>query len=90
MHMYVLWPGIRQDIEAKVLCRMPEAEAHTFLGPPVAMEWPTRPWNGLPGHGQIDFAGESHVHSKWMEVHMMSSITATATIQCLCGISAPA
>ena len=67
---------------------MSESEAHTFFSPLLPWEWTTWPWSRRfcrPFH-------ESHVlisidsHSKWMEVHMMSSITATATIQCFCSI----
>ena len=56
-------------------------------------KWPNRPWTRV----HIYFAGPflNHMffilidsHSKWIEVHPLSSITASATIQCLCNIFA--
>ncbi len=55
--------------------------------PLIPWQWPTRPWSRV----HIDFAGPVKnnmyslvlidSHSKWINVQVMSSISATATIQ---------
>ena len=93
--MFVWWPRITYDIEATVK-KYPECQKNQpspALAPMIPWHWPTRPWSRL----HIDFAGPflNHMylilvdsHSKWIEVHVMSSITASATVQCLRGIFA--
>ena len=93
--MFVWWPGMDQDIEEKVKS-CPECQSHR-PSPPLAplqpWQWPSRPWSRL----HLDFAGPfmGHMflvvidsHSKWMEVHLMPSITSAATIQHLRAIFA--
>ncbi len=85
---YVYWPGIDSDVENKVkgcnVCQKnrkdpAEAKLHPW-------EWPNKPWARV----HADFAGEFlgkmflilvDAHSKWIDVHVMSSITSTATIE---------
>ena len=93
--MFVWWPGITCDIETTVK-KCPECQkyqASPAAAPLLPWQWPTRPWSRL----HIDFAGPfmNHMflividsHSKWLEVHVMPSITVTATIKCLRGIFA--
>ena len=83
-----------QDIEATVK-KYPECQKNQpspLLAPLIPWHWPTRPWSR-----HIDFAGPflNHMylilvdsHSKWIEAHVMSSIAASATVQCLCEIFA--
>lgn len=93
--MFVWWPGITEQIESTVK-KCPECQKNQQnppLAPLLPWKWPTRPWSRL----HIDFAGPFlnnmylvlvDSHSKWMEVHVMPSITASATIKCLRGIFA--
>ena len=93
--MFVWWPGIIQEIEATVK-KCPQCQknrANPPLAPLMPWHWPTRPWSRL----HIDFAGPFQnnmylvlidSHSKWIEVHVMPTITASATIKCLRGIFA--
>jgi hypothetical protein len=85
---YVWWPGLDLDIEAIVgecnicqLHRKPPAEA-----PLHPWEWPGQPWERL----HIDYAGPFQgkmflilidAHSKWIDAHVVSSATSTATIE---------
>lgn len=93
--MFVWWPAIDQDIEEKVKsCAECQFQRPTPpLAPLSPWQWPSRPWSRV----HIDFLGPfmGHMflllidaHSKWIEVHPMASITATATIQCLRNIFA--
>ena len=84
------WPKLDSDIEllARICsgCQihqkaLPKASLHPW-------EWPSAPWERI----HIDFAGpfSGHMfliavdaHSKWPEVHVMSTITASKTIDVL-------
>ena len=85
--MFVLWPGITQDIEDKVkkCTECQKIRPNPPVAPLMPWKWPNRPWTRV----HIDFAGPflNHMffilidsHSKWIEVHPLSSITASATI----------
>ena len=63
------------------------------LAPLHSWEWPSEPWNRL----HLDFAGPymGHMfliivdaHSKWLDVHLMHSISSTNTIETLCMVFA--
>ena len=89
--MFMWWPGMDQDIEEMVRgCA--ECQINRPM-PPLAplqpWKWPTRPWARI----HLDFAGPFlgqmfliliDAHSKWIEVHPMTTITSMATIQKLC------
>ena len=84
---YFWWPGLDKEIEqvasSCVECQSvknspPSAPLHPWV-------WPTKPWERI----HLDFAGPFQnatflvavdAHSKWPEVFVMSSTTATATI----------
>ena len=85
---YVWWPGIHSDIEKLVkscqVCQ--ESRASPAPAPLHPWEWPSQPWSRI----HLDFAGPflGHqylvlvdAHSKWIDVHMMNSITSTKTIE---------
>lgn len=86
--MFVWWPNIDKDIELTVkACNICQshgpAQKHAPLHPWV---WPDRPWSRL----HVDFAGPYlgkmflvtvDAHSKWLEVDIMTSATAQATIE---------
>ena len=92
---YVWWPGMDRDIETLVhkceQCQIHQkAPAKAPLHP---WEWPNEPWTRL----HIDYAGPYKGEmflivvdacSKWLEVHLMNSITSTATIEKLMEIFA--
>ena len=65
-----------------------ESRSSPSSAPLHPWQWPTQPWNRL----HLDFAGPymGHMflviidaHSKWLDAHIMSSITSTKTIQVL-------
>ena len=84
---WVWWPQIDADIEKSVRCcytcqkhRKQPAKAPLF-----PWEWPEEPWKRV----HLDFAGPflghmyliaTDAHSKWVEVKIMSKITASHTI----------
>ena len=84
---FVWWPGIDQEIEERVKsCRLCE-ETHNIpaKAPIHPWEWPSRPWARV----HIDHAGPVNgkllliivdAHSKWIEAHIVSSTSASATI----------
>ncbi len=85
---YVWWPGMDAAIDTVVKeCRKCQ---ETRPSPPAApthpWEWPAQPWSRL----HLDFAGPfmGHQflvlvdsHSKWLDAHIMSSITSGKTIE---------
>ena len=85
---YFCWPGLDKDVEEKVQC-CSNSRSNRF-SPPVAplypWEWHSCPWSRI----QLDFAEPFlrhmffiiiNVHSKWIEMHVMASITSSATIE---------
>ena len=90
---YVWWPGIDSQIELKARsCHSCQrVQKDPVLAPLHPWMWPTSPWERI----HVDFAGpfEGHMylvvvdaHSKWPEVHVMDSTTASKTIQVLRGL----
>ena len=86
--MFIWWPGMDQDIEEMVRgCA--ECQISRPMPPQAPLQpwkWPTRPWARI----HLDFAGPFlgqmfliliDAHSKWIEVHPMTTITSMATIQ---------
>ena len=87
---FVWWPGIDKDIEMKVRCCLEcqSVQSSPPLSPLQPLSWPSRPWSRV----HVDLAGPfmGHMflllidaHSKWMEVHPLSSTSSTSIIQCL-------
>ena len=85
---YVWWPGLDTDIVTKVqLCHHCQENRNSPAKAPLhPWEWPTQPWTRL----HMDHAGPIHgklflilvdSHSKWMEVHIVPSTSAEATIK---------
>ena len=88
--MFFWWPGMDKDIEARVkLCTDCQSIRPTPAPAPLhPWEWPSQPWSRI----HVDYAGPyqgrmllvlSDAHSKWMEVHALTSATSSATIQSL-------
>ena len=86
--MFMWWPGMDQGIEEMVRgCA--ECQINRPMPPQAPLQpwkWPTRPWARI----HLDFAGPFlgqmfliliDAHSKWIEVHPMTTITSMATIQ---------
>ena len=83
---YIWWPGMDQELEEKVRgcppCQMHQKNPQAPLHP---WEWPSRPWARL----HLDYAGPFmgkmflvivDAHSKWLDVHPVSSATSSVTI----------
>ncbi|XP_048854231.1 uncharacterized protein K02A2.6-like [Brienomyrus brachyistius] len=90
---YVWWPGIDSQIElqAKACHACQHVQKDPGLAPLHPWSWPSSPWERI----HVDFAGpfEGHMylvivdaHSKWPEVHIMDSTTASETILVLRGL----
>ena len=87
---FVWWPAIDKDLEARVR-QCDSCQLHRKSPPMTCLhpwEWPQEPWSRI----HIDFAGPfmGHnfliivdAHSKWLDVHIMSSTTSAATIDTL-------
>ena len=85
---YVWWPKLDQDLETKVrCCEKCQGKRHqpakALLHP---WEYPKRPWSRL----HVDYAGPYcgkillvivDAFTKWVEVHVMTSSTADATVE---------
>ena len=87
---YLWWPGMDTAIEQMVktchVCQ--ESRPAPAAAPLHPWEWPQQPWSRL----HLDFAGPflGHMflvlvdaHSKWLDVHLMNSITSSKTIETL-------
>lgn len=90
---YVWWPGIDAQIEQVSKTCQPCQLTQKAPGPAPLhpWTWPGSPWQRI----HVDFAGPFQgqmflvvvdAHSKWPEVHLMSSTTTTKTIQVLRGL----
>ena len=86
--MFVWWPHMDKDIERVVQhCNQcQQVKATPPAAPLQPWQWPSRPWARI----HIDFAGPIEgkmmliaidAHSKWIEAKLMSTTTATATIE---------
>jgi hypothetical protein len=92
---FVWWPGMDGALEEKVKA-CSQCQSNQKMPAPAPLhpwEWPARPWSRL----HLDFAGPfmGHMflvlmdaHSKWMEAHIMSNITAPVTTDTLRSIFA--
>ena len=87
---YIWWPKMDQEIEDLVkrcnTCQ--ETRSSPASAPLHPWQWPSQPWSRL----HLDFAGPYMGHmflvivdanSKWMDAHIMSSITSSKTIEVL-------
>ena len=85
---YVWWPGIDQDLETKVkACKI--CQFSRPLDRPVQIQpwqWPNKPWSRL----HLDYAGPFQgkmflvivdAFSKWIEVKIVNTATASPTIK---------
>ena len=85
---YLWWPGIDADIEQMVktciVCQ--QSRPSPAPAPLHPWEWPSQPWSRV----HLDFAGPFmgkmfliiiDAHSKWLDVHIMPSITSVQTIE---------
>ncbi|XP_035806354.2 uncharacterized protein K02A2.6-like [Amphiprion ocellaris] len=92
---FVWWPGLDTALEEKVKAcsQCQENQKMPAAAPLHPWEWPSRPWSRL----HLDFAGPfmDHMflvlvdsHSKWLEAHIMSNITASLTADTLRSIFA--
>ena len=83
---YIWWPKVDSDIEAMVKsCEDCQRNCRSLQAAPLyPWKWPTRVWQRI----HVDFAEKDNlnflvlndVHSKWIEVEIMRSTTAPATI----------
>ena len=84
---YLWWPGLDSELETKVQhCLSCQENRHLPADAPLhPWEFPSKPWSRL----HIDFAGPFMGHtfliivdaySKWLDVHIMNSMSTTATI----------
>ena len=87
---HVWWPHIDQDIQEMVkgCCACQEVKQAPPVAPLHPWIWPSQPWKRI----HVDFAGPFmggsylivvDAHSKWPEVHHMSTTTTTKTLQVL-------
>ena len=84
---YVWWPGMDAELEERVK-RCSQCQQHHKL-PPVAplhpWEWPQRPWTRVHADYAGPFKGKMFLllvdaHSKWMEIHTLTTATSQTTI----------
>lgn len=92
---YLWWPGLDKEIEELVRgCQSCQAVKNAPPGANLQpWAWPPQPWKRV----RLDFAGpvegsmfllEVDAHSKWPEIHEMSSTTVAKTIEVLRNIFA--
>ena len=85
---YVWWPKLDQDLESKVQrCVACQSKRHSPAKAPLhPWEYPKRPWSRI----HMDYAGPYQgkillvivdAFTKWLEVHVMNSSTAEATVE---------
>lgn len=92
---FVWWPGMDRALEDQVKA-CSKCQSNQKMPAPAPLhpwQWPGHPWSRL----HLDFAGPCmgkmflvmvDAHSKWLEAHIMSNITAPVTTETLRGIFA--
>lgn len=88
---YFCWPDLDQDITSTVQ-HCSTCQINNNNPPPAPLQpwqWPATPWSRI----HLDYAGpiiKGHMflvivdaHTKWVEVHVMTSSTANTTIESL-------
>uniref|UniRef100_H3AQ55 Gypsy retrotransposon integrase-like protein 1 n=1 Tax=Latimeria chalumnae TaxID=7897 RepID=H3AQ55_LATCH len=84
---YLWWPKMDEDLEITVKnCHLCQLHQQALVEVPLhPWEWPEHPWTRL----HLDFLGPFmgkmflilvDAHSKWIDIHLMTSITSTSTI----------
>ena len=84
---YVWWPGMDKELE-KMVQRCDTCHLHnksTPVAPLHPWEWPEKPWTRIHIDYAERFLGKMllvavDATSKWIETHIMSSTTSTATV----------
>ena len=85
---YIWWPGMDAEIDNLVKsCPVCQQSCPAPANAPLhSWEWPSEPWSRL----HLDFAGPfmGHMlfilvdtHSKWLDAHLMQSISSAKTIE---------
>ena len=85
---YVWWPGLDTEIEGKVKsCHACQSSRNRpEVAPLNPLEWPSKPWTRI----HIDYAGPFmnsmfliivDAHTKWLDIHVTSSSSASITIE---------
>ena len=85
---YIWWPGMDAEIDnlVKACSVCQQSRPAPAVAPLHSWEWPSELWSRL----HLDFAGPfmGHMflilmdaHSKWLDVHLMQSITSANTIE---------
>ena len=85
---YVWWPGIDAEIATRV-SSCPESQYNQNAPAPTPLQpwdWPERPWTRVHADYAGPFLGRMFLilvdaHSKWMEVHPVTSATSQVTIE---------
>lgn len=85
---YIWWPGMDAEI-AEVVKTCPvcqESRPSPAAAPLHPWEWPTQPWSRIHLDYAGPFLGQMFLiivdsHSKWIDVHIMQSITSSKTIE---------
>ena len=85
---YMWWPNMDTEIETKVIDCL-QCQENRKSPPTVPMlpwEWPSKPWTRLHIDHAGPFMGKMFLvivdsHSKWLEVRIVHSATASSTIQ---------
>ena len=87
---HVWWPHIDQDIQEMVkgCCACQEVKQAPPVAPLHPWIWPSQPWKRIHVDFPGPFMGGSYLivvdaHSKWPEVHHMSTTTMTKTLHVL-------
>ena len=83
---YVWWPGIDSDLEQKVkTCQACQSSRKNPAPAPLhPWEWPRGPWSRIHADYTGPFMGQMFLllvdaHTKWMDVHIVSSATSQST-----------
>ena len=85
---YVWWPGIDADLEQKVkTCKACQSTNKNPVPAPLhPWEWPRWPWSRVHADYAGPFMGQMFLllvdaHTKWIDIHIVSSATSQSTIE---------
>ena len=85
---YIWWPGMNTEIDSLVKSCPVCQQSHPVpaIAPLHSWEWPSEPWSRLDLDFARPFMGHMlltlvDAHSKWLDAHLMQSISSAKTIE---------
>ena len=89
--IYIWWPDIEDLVKSCAVCQ--QSRLAPAVAPLYSWEWPSEPWSRLHLNYSGPFLGHMFLvlvdaHLKWLDAHIMQSISSAKTIEKLSSVIA--